>query len=684
MDTMSPESHDPNRRAIVDKINSLEASKQALKSRHNELASISRLPCEVLAAIFSFLSVFALNEGSGVLGWIYVAHVCHRWRETALSHRRFRSHINLTQAKLSLAFASIVDSGTITMSPVFRNGIQRAIVDEINSLEASTRALKSRLNELAPISCLPFEVLTGIFTFLSVFAWNDCSGILAWIYAAHICRRWRDAALNHPRFWSHVNFAKLTPVGMAEILSRAKMAPLHLETDFRSCKWEYHMAFKRQFETHISHTRHLKFSGDLKWHMGPLLNSPVPTLESLSLSHTALMYQIGDAPTNHLNLTAPSLTSLKLQCYDISWKSPLLKGLRILEIRWPSTRPELNEWLDALNEMRQLKDLTFDNATPHAPPTAPLISRTVTVPSLTYFYINDRSNDCAHALAHISLPTLTWLHVEVVSLRQDGEDTLRLIPFVARHVRALQDNKPMRSILIAGERRSTSVLTWATPGVDVKVCGLDTLGDMTRSARFLFTVEGSQKYGVSTTFLDTLLTLLPMNSISTLSALNRTRLSKESWLGHASRLPMLEQARLAPTAVRGFTEMLSEDMPLNSDGPRLAMLTKLILLDVTLTPMRTFRLRDILIKCMEQGVPLECIDLRTCASANRTIQLFAEIMVDVQEPLAAQPFPQILTESFFKATESFFNFQGGFEYDNEAEFDDEKFSWNGEGDEDDN
>ena len=102
-------------------------------------------------------------------------------------------------------------------------------------------------------------------------------------------------------------------------------------------------------------------------------------------------------------------------------------------------------------------------------------------------------------------------------------------------------------------------------------------------------------------------------------------------------------------------------------------------------------LRDILIERVEQGVPLEYLDLRTCLAAYRAIQLLAEIVVDVKEPLAAQPVPQMLTESFFKATESFFNFHrefDSFEYDNEAEFDDKKVSWNEEwsegDDEDDN
>src|SRR6266566_1832163 len=118
-----------------------------------------------------------------------------------------------------------------TTSPESRDRLRQAIIDEINSLEASTRALKSRQNELAPISRLPCEVLAATFSFLSAFAWNEGSGLLGWIYVAHVCRRWRETALNHPRFWSHINLTKLTPVGMVEILSRAKMAPLHLEAD---------------------------------------------------------------------------------------------------------------------------------------------------------------------------------------------------------------------------------------------------------------------------------------------------------------------------------------------------------------------------------------------------------------------------------------------------------------------
>ena len=153
-----------------------------------------------------------------------------------------------------------------------------------------------------------------------------------------------------------------------------------------------------------------------------------------------------------------------------------------------------------------------------------------------------------------------------------------------------------------------------------------------------------------------------MNSVSTLTAHNCTQLSKESWLKYASRLPLLEQTRLVPTAVKAFTEMPVEDIPVDLDGPRLPMLTKLILLDVTLTAIRTFYLRDKLIERVEQGVPLEHLDLRTCRAPYSAIQLLTEIVVDVQEPPDALP-------------EDHFDPQGGAWYYNEAGFDDGRGSW---------
>jgi hypothetical protein len=245
---------------------------------------------------------------------------------------------------------------------------------------------------------------------------------LEWIRVARVCRRWREAALNHPRLWSHVNCTELTVAGMVGILVRAKMAPLHLEADLGRWSFARINAFGRLLEAHLSHTRHLSIGGHC--HFGSEfapLSSPAPTLESLTLSTYPGDPRPAPIPDN-LNCTSPNLTSLQLTDYHISWKSPLIRGLRNLQIRLGyslEARPELEDWLDALNEMPQLKLLSLQSATPVAPQGDPRISRTITLPSLTHFHINEyHARDCAFALAHLVLPTLTRLSISDLARRK--------------------------------------------------------------------------------------------------------------------------------------------------------------------------------------------------------------------------------------------------------------------------
>jgi hypothetical protein len=457
---------------------------------------------------------------------------------------------------------------------------------------------------------------------------------------------------------------------MSEILARAKMAPLHMEADVSMwmdpAKFN---TFERQLEAHISHTRHLSFRG----HLGPRLprlSSPAPTLESLSLSqrHPGLSVII---PDNLFNCTTPNLTSLELKYADISWKSPLLKGLRNLQILDISAkvRPTLEDWLDSLNEMPKLETLSLQSATPLAALAGPLISehsRTITHPSITHFHIDDSAKDCALALAHLLLPTLARLHINVKSYDEDGEDVKLLIPYVARNVYVLQDIEPIRSILIAGERTCADVYGWAMPDADVEIYGPATLGDLSRSTCLTFSAKGNMwRNGVDTAIFDALLTLLPVNFISTLTAHNRTRLSKEFWLRNASRLPSLERARLVPASVGAFMGMLAEDTP--PDGPLLPSLTKLTLLHVVSTTFRTYHLGDMFIKRVEEGVPLEVLDLSTCIVADHAIQFLSEIVVDIQAPLGVPP---MAMEKFFQNSKHV-----GIGYCDEVEYDGRPTPW---------
>jgi hypothetical protein len=307
---------------------------------------------------------------------------------------------------------------------------------------------------------------------------------------------------------------------MAEIVARAKTSPIHLEANVYKWGVAKIEVFERHLEVHVSQIRSLCIRGHFQTTLQRLVSS-APTLESLFLSHYLPDLSPGQIviPVNFFNCTAPSLTSLVLECCDISWKSPLLKGLRSLKIIRPSAeaRPGLKDWLDALNEMPQLETLSLEYASPSVALAASLISgpsRTVTLPFLTRFHIFTSANDYALALVHLELPALTWLRVDAESVKWEGEDVRLLIPYVARYTYALQSTKPLRGFLVCGRGNPhVDIVARTKPDANLKV------NEVCASAPvcLIFVTSGILWHReVETAILDALLNFLPVSSASTL------------------------------------------------------------------------------------------------------------------------------------------------------------------------
>jgi len=530
-----------------------------------------------------------------------------------------------------------------TSSATAQDHLLKAIEDEIKVSQRITQELIYRRNALVPISRLPPETLVEIFSLLP-FAADDSKYVphLARIRVTHVCHRWREIALYSPYLWNYINFTKLTPAGITEILARAKMSPLHFEGEITPRSKARFSALRRQLETHISHTRHLTLSGEFHAVL-ERLKSPAPSLVSLSLTKSCRPYISSQCiiPDSLFNGTAPKLTRLELLGCSIGWKSPLLKGLQTLKLT-PSAqeKPTLEDWLDALNEMSQLKTLILDSTTPAISYDNLHISepqRTATLPSLTHFDITGSAGDCALALAHLVSPALISLHVTSESQSWawggDDDDVRLLIPYVARNAHGPQDTAPLQTILFNGEDGRAEIVAWTAPDADVEVCNSVTLIKAAVSARLVLSVTSDHGWRdeTETMILDAMLSHLPLNAISMLSAQNDTRLSKEVWLSHAPRLTKLNRVLLVPTAVKAFREMLEEDAPPNG-RPRLPQLTKLILSKVSLTLLRTHHLCNMLVKRKERGAPVEALDLRTCIGTERAIELLSETVGNVQGP----------------------------------------------------
>jgi hypothetical protein len=534
--------------------------------------------------------------------------------------------------------------GDDTMDP---NHLRQAIDAEIESLKESiresVRALRQRRNALAPISSLPTEIIDDIL--LRVGANRGNSG-LAWLRVAHVCRLWREIALNQPLFWRHINFTNVTLAGAAEMLARAKNAPLHLEATITHWDFNRYDPFVKELQAHVSHIRHLSIIGTtfLFYRILPYdessdsqigkLASPAPALEFLSLSQVDPNIDILYLPDTLFHGITPRLSFLELHNINISWKSPFLKGLKYLKLHETKIcdRPSLAEWLDALDNMSQLKQLHLILASPTATAYPFDIERTVTLPFLTHLYISSTANDCALSLAHLVLPALTSLWLTAKSASINGSDLLDLLPYVTKHADGPQDTQPLRSVLFRSEGACIQIAAWPMP--DIYADDLPWFAMTKLTPRVALYLRCKWTHTGDPGVLDAAMEALPLDNLVTLTAQHDTPLDDELiWLRHAPRWPHLEHVRLATRAARGLREMLLEDNG-GRERPVLPSLTKLALIEGTaLSARRTLRLCDALKRRVRKGVPLKVLYLRACRATSSAVERLGEIVDNVQGPI---------------------------------------------------
>ena len=280
----------------------------------------------------------------------------------------YSKHMRAKMAQPTLPVSAINQNRhtiSVLMDPTQENSrefLEQVIDAEIKALEESFRpeiksleVLKLRRNALQPVSSLPPEIFTAIFSSLCIPGIPSLGGKSsqnrARLRISHVCHQWREIALNQLQLWSHINSNTVTLAGATEILARAKSVPLYMET---SVSGEYDDdrfgQFLNQVQAHLPRVRHLSISANffrpIRIYRGLVttLVLPAPTLEYLSLSFPEDKFTPDTQVLDTLfGGSTPRLSCLKLHNCGIRWNSPLLKGLKYLEIHTPHSmaRPPL-------------------------------------------------------------------------------------------------------------------------------------------------------------------------------------------------------------------------------------------------------------------------------------------------------------------------------------------------------
>lgn len=250
---------------------------------------------------------------------------------------------------------------------------QARLDDEIAALTLVLSNLRTQRNTFSLISRLPPEILASIFTHCArIHQQNRYPGyrVPDWVNVSHVCRHWRDVALNCSTLWSFlfVSSQRWTD----ELLARSKTAPLKVLVDSDYPKQSTELHFLKNIAPQADRIQDLclRLTRQEAERVLSLFSSPAPLLQSLRVSVERSNYLSEPALVTGtlFDGDTPSLRKLELMNYPFPLTSPTLRGLTFLRLRdlGTSYQPTLVDLKVALSRMQDLAYLHLENALPSA------------------------------------------------------------------------------------------------------------------------------------------------------------------------------------------------------------------------------------------------------------------------------------------------------------------------------
>ncbi|KAG1842027.1 hypothetical protein DFJ58DRAFT_916319 [Suillus subalutaceus] len=236
--------------------------------------------------------------------------------------------------------------------------LRAEIDDDLAAITESMRILRFRRNGLAPISGLPNEILTVIFEYLEEeerLDGYDSRDIPACVAVTHVCRHWRNVAIECPTLWRFISSS--SPFWLDVMLERSKEIPLIV-------KYSIPMPLEYCLEKvlpHLPRIEYLEFrpwSCDVGQVMDLLSSQPAPMLKTFKFwARDPVFLPTGPISGPIFRGQVPLLRDVEVDYCDLSWSLCTFGGLRTLRVQG-APLPDL---LSALRCMPALEQLTLES-----------------------------------------------------------------------------------------------------------------------------------------------------------------------------------------------------------------------------------------------------------------------------------------------------------------------------------
>ncbi|KAI0280964.1 hypothetical protein BC826DRAFT_975018 [Russula brevipes] len=303
-----------------------------------------------------------------------------------------------------------------------------------------TRALLTHRNTLAPASVLPPEVLARIFH-LVAFAESSPPemGSLRWISVTHVCRHWRQVALDDSSLWARISGRSVNTTWISETLARARNALLEIDL-FKAQNAET----LSMFTAHFAHTHEFRLRRVLAPHKDENIRE-ICGLEAPALEHFELAaltnFPVVFLRAPFFNGMAPKLRTFSLSQICVPWSfipRGQLSQLKITIIGrepiadWPSSSfGDSNSLIDLLINCPVLEILGLESCLPQNI-TRPSHVQAIHLPHLSHLSLDGSRSRVASLLEILKLPPSTTLRIRCTSGNTATNDG-HLLPLVSAH-----------------------------------------------------------------------------------------------------------------------------------------------------------------------------------------------------------------------------------------------------------
>ncbi|KAF9039896.1 hypothetical protein BJ165DRAFT_344182 [Panaeolus papilionaceus] len=277
-------------------------------------------------------------------------------------------------------------------------------------------------NTIAPITRLPVEILSRCFLIVVEDDWDSESRHHrpVCLVITHVCRQWRDVAINFPQIWSRIS--SFSSVWTDIQLKRSQEANFFLRIPAHPTPAATGRIVQALLKVDrlqsISYSEGKKEAASATVPILSMLDGKAAArLEHLSLKASADRDELFmTLPPTFLNGGCPRLRSVDINGFVIAWSSSLLSRFTSLKLETPSRNQPfgtLKELLDAFERMPHLSHFQLNWAIGTIID-SPDESRVVEMHKMQDCVLHTLFTDCTRILKHIALPHHASLVVEAL------------------------------------------------------------------------------------------------------------------------------------------------------------------------------------------------------------------------------------------------------------------------------